>query len=422
MVNRYRSLMLLVAVLFGQLLLMAYQLRRKQDVPLVRGAVVYVVAPVQRGMARVVHSSRDIWMGYVSLWGTRQQNQALNRENDDLKLENQRLREQAAEGRRLQVLFDLREQLPLPTIAARVLSAGSSETARIILIDKGANDGLKPDLPVMVPDGAVGKILHLFPATAQVLLITDPYSGVACLLQDSRVHGILKGQNKPLCSLTYVPNGEEVKPGQMVFTSGEDQVYPKGLPLGVVTDARPGSEFQQISVRPLAQLNRLEEVLVILQSGGEIANFPVTSTNSSGNVPGDAPSGQSPSSSSSAGTAAGPAAGSGKTPGSRAVAGGSAAGPQQSLASPTLTGNLPQIVPAAPRPASRAPARPSAATVVPKPTAPKPAAPAPPLPAATAPAQPPQQTPEAASPEPPTPPESAAPDPPEDATPNPPSQ
>ena len=409
MVNRYRSLMLLVAVLFGQLLLMAYQLRRKQDIPLIRAAVVYVVAPVQRGMMGVVHTSQDIWKGYVSLRGTRRQNQVLDRENDDLKLENQRLREQAAEGRRLQILFDLREQLPLPTIAARVLSAGSSETARIILIDKGANDGLKPDLPVMVPDGVVGKILHLFPATAQVLLVTDPYSGVACLLQDSRVHGILKGQNKPLCSLTYIPNGDEVKPGQMVFTSGEDQIYPKGLPLGVVLDARPGTEFQQITVRPLAQLNRLEEVLVIMQSGGEIANLPVASNDSSGKVPGDATSGQGLSSS---GSGSGSAAGSATAAGSSAIGGGSAAGPHQSPASPALTGNLPQIVPAAPRPA---PASPASAPPIAPPTVPKPAAPAAPgspLPAPTTPAQPLQQTPESAIPEPSTPPSDGAPTPP----------
>jgi rod shape-determining protein MreC len=277
-VTRYRSLMLLVAVLFVQLLVMAYQLRRNQDVPIVRGGVVYIVAPIQRGLASVVHSFRNVWEGYVYLWGTRRQNQMLSTENDRLKLENQRLLEQAEQGRRLQVLFDLRQQLPLPTVAAQVLSAGSSETARIVMIDKGSEDGLKPDLAVLVPDGVVGKILHVFPNTAQVLLLTDAYSGVATLLADSRIHGVVKGQNKAECTMTYVPNGEEVKPGQIVYTSGEDQIFPKGLPVGVVLEAQPGPEFQQITIAPLAKLNRLEEVLVILQSGGDIGSFPVASS------------------------------------------------------------------------------------------------------------------------------------------------
>lgn len=274
-VTRYRSLMLLVVVLFAQLLVMGYQLRRNQDVPLVRGAVVYVVAPIQKSLGAVVRSVRHVWEGYVYLWGARRQNQALSAAIDELKLENQRLRVQAEQGRRLQVLFDLRQQLPLPTLAAQVLSTGSSETARIVMIDKGADNGLKVDLPVLVAEGVVGKILHVFSTTAQVLLITDPYSGVAGLLGDSRVHGILKGQNQPQCSLAYVPNGEQARAGQIVYTSGEDQVFPKGLPLGVVLEVRPGVEFQQITVRPLAPLNRLEEVLVILQSGGDIGSFPM---------------------------------------------------------------------------------------------------------------------------------------------------
>lgn len=331
MVTRFRSLMLLVVVLFAQLLVMAYQLRRNQDVPLVRGAVVYVVAPLQRTLAVTVRSFQNVWEGYLYLWGTQRQNQALSTAIDQLKLENQRLRAQAEQGRRLQVLFDLRQQLPLPTVAAQVLSAGSSETARIVMIDKGADDGLKTDLPVLVPDGVVGKILHVFPNTAQVLLITDPYSGVASLLGDSRVHGVLKGQNKSECSMAYVPNGEDVQAGQIVYTSGEDQIFPKGLPVGVVLDARPGPEFQQIAVRPLAQLNRLEEVLVILQSGGDIGSFPMASTSSNKEDAGEVSGGQN------AEAPATPSNGSLKSPGS-----------------PAPPDHLPDLVPAPPGPASPA--------------------------------------------------------------------
>jgi rod shape-determining protein MreC len=270
--------MLLVVVLFAQLLVMAYQLRHKQDVPLVRGAVVYVVAPIQRSLAFVVQSVRNTWEGYLYLWGTRRQNEALTAEMDILKLENQRLRTQAEQGRRLQVLFDIREQLPLPTIAAQVLSAGSAETARIILIDKGTDSGLKTDLPVLVADGVVGKVLHVFDNTAQVLLITDPYSGVAALVEGSRVHGVVKGTNRRICVMEYVQNDEEVRKGELIYTSGEDQIFPKGLPIGVIADTASGLEFQQITVEPLARLNQLEEVLVILEAGGDVGEFPVRKT------------------------------------------------------------------------------------------------------------------------------------------------
>jgi rod shape-determining protein MreC len=362
--------MVLAAVLFGQLLLMAYQLRRNEDIPLVRNSVVYLVAPIQRGASGVVRSVRGVWEGYVYLWGTHRQNESLLGQLDKLKMENQRLREQAEQGHRLQVLFDLRQQMPLPTVVAQVLSTGSSETARIVLIDKGDNAGLKPDLPVMVADGVVGKVLHVFPDTAQVLLLTDPYSGVACLLENSRVHGILKGQNKPTALLTYVPNGEQVTAGQKVFTSGEDQIYPKGLPVGVVLDARPGPEFMQVTVQPLASLNRLEEVLVILQSGGDLGqSFMAAGSAASGSgaaAPSPQPQGPAP--------AVVPPTTPGKIP----------------VATPPTAASAPApatVAPAAPKPAAlpsaagsgQTPSTPPAALQQPAPTAPAPKPPAPPV-------------------------------------------
>ncbi|HEY7679072.1 MAG TPA: rod shape-determining protein MreC [Terriglobia bacterium] len=265
LVSRYRSLVLLAVVLLSQVFLLAYQLRRDQDIPLVRYGTVLMVTPIQKGLRAVMDGVQGVWYGYVNLHGARRQNEELARERDELKLENHRLREQADEARRLQVLFDLAQEVPSRTLVARVIGASSSETARMLTIDKGRNAGLEPDLPVIVPDGVVGKVLHVFPNAAQVLLITDPYSGVASLLEDSRVHGIVKGQNQALCSLAYVPRGEEVQVGQKLYTSGEDQVYPKGLPVGQVVEVLPGPEFLRIAVQPLAPLNRLEEVLVILQ-------------------------------------------------------------------------------------------------------------------------------------------------------------
>lgn len=277
MTSRYRSLMLLAAVLLVQLLLLAYQLRRNQDIPLIRLGTALVVTPMQKGLRAFFGAAGELWQGYVDLRGARRQSETLAREVDQLKLENQQLREQAEQGRRLQVLLDLRQQVPSPTVVAQVISASSSETARLLTIDKGQNAGIRPDLPVLVPDGIVGKVLHAFPNSAQVLLLTDPYSGVACLLENSRVHGVLKGQNKPLGSLAYVPNGEPVEIGQRVFTSGEDQIYPKGLPVGVVVEARPGPEFQQITVQPFAPLNRLEEVLVLLLVAAAEPQAPIAS-------------------------------------------------------------------------------------------------------------------------------------------------
>jgi len=257
--SRHRNLVILTAVLFAQLGLLAYQFRRGTDIPLIRNGTMYVVTPVQRALRAVTDTFRRAVYGYVDLRDARQQSQDLARELEQLQLEAQRLRREASQARRLQVLLDFREELPLPVVAAQVIGAGAGENSHTVILDKGRDAGLRPDLPVIVPGGIVGKVLRVFADTAQVVLITDANSGVACLLENSRIHGVLKGTNKPLGRLLYVNTGEKVEVGEAVVTSGEDRIYPKGLPVGVVVSARPGPEFQEIEVQPIAQLNRLRK-------------------------------------------------------------------------------------------------------------------------------------------------------------------
>ena len=262
---RHRNLVILIFVLFAQIFLLAYQFRRGADVPLIRHSTMYVVTPVQRGMRAVTETFRRVIFGYLDLRQARRQSQDFSRELDQLRMEAQRLRREASQAKRLQALLDFRQELPLLTVAAQVIGSSGNEASQIVILDKGSNAGLRPDLPVIVPGGVIGKVLRVFTDTSQVILITDANSGVASLLESSRIHGVLRGTNRPLCKLTYVVNGEPVTVGEILVTSGEDRIYPKGLPLGVVVSVRPASEFQEIEVQPLAQLNRLEEVLVILE-------------------------------------------------------------------------------------------------------------------------------------------------------------
>jgi len=284
--TRRRNLVILAVVLFAQLGLLAYQFRLDTDIPLIRHGTLYVVTPVQKAMHAFTDTIQRAVHGYVDLRGARRESQDLTRELEQLQLEAQRLRREASQARRLQVLLDFREELPLPTAAAQVIGAGASENSHTVILDKGSNAGLRPDLPVIVPAGVVGKVLRVFPETAQVLLITDANSGVACLLESSRIHGVLRGTSKPLGRLLYVATGEKVEVGETVVTSGEDRIYPKGLPVGVVVSARPGPEFLEIEVQPIAQLNRLEEVLVVLErEPSEAATLPTAAGSDAGAVP-----------------------------------------------------------------------------------------------------------------------------------------
>lgn len=261
--SRHRGTIILLAILFVELLVFGYQLRKNREVPLLRQVSVLVMSPLQKTFRTVSDKTWGVWKGYVDLRGARRENERLIQQLEDARLANQRLQVEADQGKRLKVLMDFKQQLPSQAMAAAVIGSSGTDTSQLIVIDKGSRDGLRPDMPVIVPDGVVGKVLRVFPTAAQVLLISDAESGVAVLLETSRVHGIIRGQNRTICKLGYVVSDDKVEIGEKVFTSGEDQIFPKGLPLGVVVEAKPASPFQDISVQPFAKLNRLEEVLII---------------------------------------------------------------------------------------------------------------------------------------------------------------
>ena len=263
MLSRNRSLAILIGVLLIELFVFSYQAHNNRDIPILRQAARLVLTPIEQGIRSTVSGTGNLWHDYVDLRGTRRENSQLRRELEEVKLANQNLSESMAESQRLKKLLDFREQSQLQVIAAKIIGSGGNENSRLIVLNKGTVQGILPDMPVMVPEGVIGKVLRVFLNSSQVLLLTDESSGVASLMESSRIHGILKGKNRTIALMDYVSNDDKVVIGERIFTSGEDRVFPKGLPVGVVVGARPGASFQEIQVQPLARLDRLEEVLIV---------------------------------------------------------------------------------------------------------------------------------------------------------------
>jgi rod shape-determining protein MreC len=264
-VGRRRAFFILLGVLLAQLLLLSAQITRDQKVRLIQVWAVAVFDPFARALHGMSDATTGAWKSYRELWQAQQQNQELQIQLVAARAQIQQLNEQAAEGRRLRELLEFRNRLPFQTVAAEVIATSPGEASRAIFIDKGTDAGLTPDLAVITPAGVVGKILAVFPHSAQVLLITDSSSGAACALERSRVQGILKGGKLNQCLVQYVMNEAPVAMGELVLTSGLDQIYPKGLPLGTVAQTADGNIYKNITVQPTAALDRLEGVLVVLK-------------------------------------------------------------------------------------------------------------------------------------------------------------
>lgn len=266
---RYRNFCILVGVLFAQVLGLAIQVRRTsgdESTRLIRVWAVGAVTPFEKGIVWMQSGTGNMWRNYVYLRGVRQENRDLKLEIEHMRLERVRLKEDAEQARRLQALLAFKEQYISKTTAAQVIGSSGSEQSRAVYIDKGSNDGIKPDMAVITADGIVGKVLRAFGSTSQVLLINDQSSGVGAILENSRLQGIVKGMASGEVLLDKVMADDTVAAGETLRTSGGDQVFPKGLPIGVVSKvSRTTEPFLSIRVKPAANLSKLEEVLVITE-------------------------------------------------------------------------------------------------------------------------------------------------------------
>lgn len=271
--GRYRNLSILVGVLFLQVLGLAMQVKRSVDnepTRLLRVWTVTAVTPFEKAIVWAQTGTSNLWHNYFYLRGVRQENRDLKAEIERLRMEQVRLSEDAGQARRLQLLLGFKEQFVSQTRAAQVIGSSGSEQSRSIYIDKGWRDGIRPDMAVITADGVVGKVLRVFgqkpveASTAEVLLINDQSSGVGAILEKSRLQGVLRGSATGEVILEKVMADEQVQPGERVLTSGGDQIFPKGLPVGTVVKSHAGSDlFLNIKVKPAANLSKLEEVLVI---------------------------------------------------------------------------------------------------------------------------------------------------------------
>jgi rod shape-determining protein MreC len=264
-ISRHRPLALLAGLILAQVLLLAFQIKGDHQVRLIRYWTVEALMPFERGGTWSFSRVGAIWDGYIALRGTRAENTRLHARVDQLQILNRQLESETAEAQRLSALLGFRESYEkAPMLAARVIGASSDTSSNTLFVNRGQGDRVRPNMAVITPEGIVGKIVEVFPATAQVLLISDRDSGVGALLEETRTHGVVKGSGGPDPRLDYVVNDEKVRSGDVILTSGEDRIFPKGLLIGVVSSANPGNPFQTIRVKTAARLDRLEEVLILL--------------------------------------------------------------------------------------------------------------------------------------------------------------
>ena len=248
-----------------QVLLLAVQIKSESQGRLIRAWTVGAISPFERAGVNGVGRIRGIWNHYFALRNTSFENERLKQENDRLKLQITQLQGKATEAERLADLLSFRQSHhEVPMLAARVIGTGADAASQTIYLDRGEKDGIRKNMGVITPDGVVGKVVESYSNTALVLLLTDKESGVGAMLASTRIQSPVGGLGEPRLSMKYVSNDDTVNVGESVVTSGMDRIFPRDLPVGVVSEVKSGNPFKLIRVRPSANLERLEEVIVLL--------------------------------------------------------------------------------------------------------------------------------------------------------------
>jgi len=261
---RYRNITVLVVVIFAQIVLLAWQVKSDNDVPLVRVWAITAVTPVASAIEGVRNGTTGFFSNYFELRNAREQSRKLRSEVDRLRLENQFLKNDLASAQRAEALAGFQARTPSKMIGARVIGTTTGVGGQSVLIDRGKSSGVLKGMAVVTPDGIVGKVLAVYPFASQVLSVTDPGFAAGVESQKNHVHGVLRGVGNGAAKIDYIPTGQKVETGEMFFTSGEDRIFPKGLPVGKVTAVKEGSNFQDISLEPTGVETAPEEVLVIV--------------------------------------------------------------------------------------------------------------------------------------------------------------
>ena len=273
---KFRRYALLLGVLFTSLFLLTIQTRgggptRAADL------LALTLNPVQSVLARVHRAALGTWHTLVDWRAVRSENAALHAENERLRIQALQVRETDQENRRLRRLLALRDRLPLTTLTGEIIGREGGGWARSLTVNRGRSDGIAQQMPVIVPEGLVGRVAQVRAGASVIQLLNDPASTVGAVVQRTRTAGLVEGEPSGGLRFKFMArDGAGVTAGDLIVTSGVGTLFPKGIPVGRITaiEDKGSALFHFAVVTPAADFARVEEILLLTgQSTQDIAGL-----------------------------------------------------------------------------------------------------------------------------------------------------
>ena len=263
--KRAKSVLLFVIVCLFCLILFAAR-GRFQSV-LFSGVVSTVIMPFQFVASWVSNEVQFATETIADISAVHEQNEMLRKEVEKLRIQAVAANEYQSENERLRTLLDYKQAAhQFDLMGARVIGREATTWSSIIVVDRGAKDGIEENMVVVTEKGLVGHIVEVGPVSSKVQLITDPRSSVGTLVQraESRVSGLVEGDaDNPL-----MPKTSDVVEGDVIVTSGFGGAYPKGIVVGLVSSIEndTGGLLKICQLEPAVDFRTLEDVMIITAS------------------------------------------------------------------------------------------------------------------------------------------------------------
>ena len=268
---RQRAPLWLVVLLLVNFGLMSWNAKDAETgQPVVRAWAQSIFTPVQTATTGVGGAGVGFFRGLANLRHAQAENESLRERLAQAENELREARQARDENERLKKLLDFtKDKADYHPINARVVARDPSVWFNSLIINRGSTSGVDLDMPVVTPEGIVGRVVGVGPVSAQVMLITDERSAAGAVvgqLGQSNALGSVRGYGKNgLLEMRYVSGLETVNQGDYVVTTGQDRIYPPGLNVGTVVEVIPGSATTPhiIRVKPGARLDSIQEVAVL---------------------------------------------------------------------------------------------------------------------------------------------------------------
>ncbi|MGD2114940.1 MAG: rod shape-determining protein MreC [Acidobacteriota bacterium] len=269
------TLWLLILILAGQLLLLAFQTRGESGASLLEEWALRLVAPVPRAVDSLTGSVEGLGRELRRHEELEIEVERLRARLEDLERELFRLRNVQEERDRLAAALDYTPQVPGRLRPAQVVYLDHSSWLRTLILFSGGRPA-RIDQPVLTPDGVVGRVILTAGPYAKVQLLTDRAAAVSAVIERTRRQALIRGGSDGL-TLDFVPVQAPVAPGDRILTAGTDGIYPRGLPVGTVVAVRQGGElFHDIEVAPAVDFTHLDRVYLLERESvpGELMESP----------------------------------------------------------------------------------------------------------------------------------------------------